>query len=190
MPVAERKFDLDRWDADYFVRLKDFVAKADARGILVEIVLFSNWYGKGTMSPLHPSNNVNSLDPVAPDAVHTLANGTLLARQEAIVRKVVAELNTMDNVYFEIQNEPDATSPDTREIPAARDTKAPARVKVATAASLAWQARVAGWIRDDGAQAAQAPPRSRRGSPTRASCSRLSIRTCRSSTSTTRFPKA
>ena len=143
------KFDLDRWDADYFVRLKDFVAKADARGIIVEIVLFSNWYGKGTMSPLHPSNNVNGLDPVAPDAVHTLANGTLLARQEALVRKVVAELNAADNVYFEIQNEPDATSPDTREIPAARDTKAPARVKVATAASLAWQARVAGWIRDE-----------------------------------------
>ena len=34
----------------------------------------------------------------------------LLARQEAMVRKVVAELNAFDNVYFEIQNEPDATS--------------------------------------------------------------------------------
>jgi hypothetical protein len=142
------KFDLDRWDDAYFRRLKDFVAKADARGIVVEVVLFSNWYGKGVMSPLHQSNNVNSLDPVAPDAAHTLANGTLLARQEALVRKVVTELNALDNVYFEIQNEPDATSPDTREIPAALDPKAPARVKVATAASLAWQARVAGWIRD------------------------------------------
>ena len=142
------KFDLDRWDDAYFVRLKDFVAKADARGIVVEVVLFSNWYGKGTMSPLHPANNVNGLDLVAPDAVHTLANGALLARQEAMVRKLVAELNTFDNVYFEIQNEPDATSPDTRAIPAARDPKAPARVKVATAASMAWQARVAGWIHD------------------------------------------
>lgn len=142
------KFDLDRWDDAYFVRLKDFVARADARGIVVEVVLFSNWYGKGTMSPLHPSNNVNGLAPIDPDAVHTLANGALLARQEAMVRKLVAELNAFDNVYFEIQNEPDATSPETRAIPASRDPKAPARVKVATSASLAWQARVAGWIAD------------------------------------------
>ncbi len=49
------KFDLDRWDPAYFARLKDFIAKADARGIVVEVVMFSNWYGKGTMSPLHPS---------------------------------------------------------------------------------------------------------------------------------------
>ncbi len=143
------KFDLDSWDGDYFARLKDFVSKADARGIVVEVVLFSNWYGKGTMSPLHPSNNVNGLGPIAPDDVHTLLNGALLARQEALVRKLVAELNGFDNVYFEVQNEPDATSPDTREIPAVRDPKAPARVKVATAASLAWQARVAHWIGDE-----------------------------------------
>ena len=60
------KFDLDRWDPAYFARLKDFVAKADARGIVVEVVMFSNWYGKGTMSPLHPSNNVNGLAPSRP----------------------------------------------------------------------------------------------------------------------------
>ena len=142
------KFDLDRWDADYFARLKDFVAAADSRGIAVEVVLFSNWYGKGTMSPLHHSNNVNGLDPLDPELVHTLGNGALLSRQEAMVRKVVAELNAFDNVYFEIQNEPDATSPQTRQIPAVREPKAPTEVKVATAASLAWQARVAGWIVD------------------------------------------
>ena len=142
------KFDLDRWDDAYFVRLKDFVAKADARGIVVEVVLFSNWYGKGTMSPLHPANNINGLDVVAPDAVHTLANGALLARQEAMVRKLVAELNRSDNVYFEIQNEPDATSPVKRDIPPVADPKAPKQVKVATEASLAWQAKVAEWIAD------------------------------------------
>lgn len=143
------KFDLDRWDAAYFARLTDFVAAADARGIVVEVVLFSNWYGKGAMSPLHHSNNVNGLGPIDPELVHTLGNGALLARQEAMVRKVVAELNAFDNVYFEIQNEPDATSPDRRQVPAVREPKAPTEVKVATAASLAWQARVAGWIVDE-----------------------------------------
>ena len=142
------KFDLDRWDPAYFDRLKDFIAKADARGIVVEVVMFSNWYGKGTMSPLHSSNNVNGLAAIAADAAHTLDNDGLLARQEAMVRKVVAELNEFDNVYFEVQNEPDATSPETREIPPVGDPKGPAQVKVATVASLAWQARVAGWIAD------------------------------------------
>jgi hypothetical protein len=143
------KFDLDRWDETYFARLADFAAKADARGIVVEVVLFSNWYGRGTTSPLHHANNVNGLEPIDPDAVHTLANGRLLARQEAMVRKIVAALNGFDNVYFEIQNEPDATSPEKRAIPKARDASAPAEVKVATAASLAWQARVVDWIVDE-----------------------------------------
>lgn len=143
------KFDLDRWDPAYFARLRDFIGKADARGIAVEVVLFSNWYGRGTTSPLHHANNVNQIDTIAPDEVHTLANGNLLARQEAMVRKVVGELNAFDNVYFEIQNEPDATSPEKRAIPGARDASAPTEVKVATPASLAWQARVAEWIADE-----------------------------------------
>ena len=142
------KFDLDRWDPAYFARLKDFVAKADARDIVVEVVMFSNWYGKGTMSPLHPWNNVNGLARVAPDDAHTLANGGLLARQEAMVRQVVSEFNAFDNVYFEIQNEPYATVHDTRDIPPVARREWAQRVKVATAASLAWQAPVAGWIAD------------------------------------------
>jgi hypothetical protein len=140
------KFDLDRWDDAYFTRLGDFVAAADARGIVVEVVLFSNWYGKGVMSPLHHDNNVNALPALDPERVHTLDNGPLLARQQAMVGKVVSALNRFDNVYFEIQNEPDATSPDTRAIPAVRNPTAPSAIKVATPASLAWQARVAEWI--------------------------------------------
>ena len=143
-----KKFDLDRWDPAYFARLKDFVTKAESRGIVVEVVLFSNWYGKGFMSPLHRLNNVNGLPEIDPEAVHTLENGPLLAHQEALVRKVVAELNAFDNVYFEIQNEPDATSPVKRAIPPVSDPKGPREVKVATEASAAWQARVAEWIAD------------------------------------------
>lgn len=143
------KFDLDKWDEPYLIRLRDFVAKAEARAIVVEVVLFSNWYGKGTMSPLHHANNVNGLPALEPERVHTLDNGPLLARQEAMVRKIVATLNEFDNVYFEIQNEPDATSPDKRPIQKVRNPSAPAEVKVASAASLAWQARVAEWIADE-----------------------------------------
>ncbi|NQT82679.1 hypothetical protein HQ563_06625, partial [bacterium] len=34
------KFDLTRWDEDYFRRLRDFVAKAGRRGVVVEVVFF------------------------------------------------------------------------------------------------------------------------------------------------------
>jgi len=48
------RFDLDKWDPEYFARLKDFIAQADARGIVVEICFF-NAQNKGSwpMSPLH-----------------------------------------------------------------------------------------------------------------------------------------
>ena len=38
------KFDLARWDPAYFERLKDFVAQAGKRGIVVELVLFCTMY--------------------------------------------------------------------------------------------------------------------------------------------------
>ncbi len=154
-------------------------------------MLFSNWYGKGTMSPLHPSNNVNGLAPIAADDAHTLANGALLAHQEAMVRKVVAELNAFDNVYFEIQNEPDATSPDTRDIPAvARSEGAGAgQGGLRGLAGLAGAGRRLDRRRGTAAAAsvisiAQGFANHGRGAR------RRSIRTCRSSTSTTRCPRA
>ncbi|HEU5021512.1 MAG TPA: hypothetical protein VFT60_06465, partial [Bryobacteraceae bacterium] len=44
------KFDLEQWDPKYFERLKDFVAQADARGIVVEFVLFCPLYNDSMWS--------------------------------------------------------------------------------------------------------------------------------------------
>ena len=38
------KFDLTKWDPQYFQRLTDFVAEAGRRGIVVEMVLFCPFY--------------------------------------------------------------------------------------------------------------------------------------------------
>src|SRR4051812_32984106 len=35
------RFDLDRWDPEFFRRLKDFVAQAGERGVVVEICFFN-----------------------------------------------------------------------------------------------------------------------------------------------------
>ena len=103
------KFDLDRWDPVYFQRLHDFVAQASRRGIIVEVNLFCPFYEEKMwrLSPMNPANNTSGIAPVARTNVYTLdKSGRLLAVQEALVRKVVTELNAFDNVYFEICNEP------------------------------------------------------------------------------------
>src|SRR6188474_289431 len=38
------KFDLTKWDAAYFSRLKDFMTAADKRGVVVEMNLFTPMY--------------------------------------------------------------------------------------------------------------------------------------------------
>lgn len=103
------KFDLKKWNPAYFKRLKDFVAQASKRGIVVEMNLFCPFYGEEMwrLSPMKASNNVNGLGNIKRTEVYTLKkNGGLLVVQEALVRKIVTELNGFDNVYFEICNEP------------------------------------------------------------------------------------
>lgn len=147
------KFDLDRWDPDYFQRLTDFVREADRRGIVVEVTLFSSVYNDWEMSPMYKDNTVSPVDRVARAHVYTLSNGNLLAYQEKLVRKIVSALNGFDNVTYEIINEPYAMFPDTaapvnpyllnwREVWQNRVDLAPAR-------TLAWEKKIAAVVVDE-----------------------------------------
>lgn len=103
------KFDLTKWDEAYFQRLKDFVAQAAKRGVVVEINLFCPFYEESQwkLSPQNAANNINGLGTVARTNVYTLdRHGGLLAVHEALTQKIVTELNGFDNVYYEICNEP------------------------------------------------------------------------------------
>jgi hypothetical protein len=103
------KFDLDRWDDAYFRRLKDFLAHASQRGVVVELNLFCPFYEESmwVLSPMNAANNVNGVGAVARTNVYTLdRHGGLLAVQEAMTRKLVTELKDADNLYYEICNEP------------------------------------------------------------------------------------
>ncbi len=103
------KFDLARWDAEYFKRLRNFVTLAGKRGIVVEYTFFCPFYEERQweLSPQNAANNVNGIGTVARTNVYTLErHGGLLAIHEALVRKVVAELKDCDNVLYEICNEP------------------------------------------------------------------------------------
>ena len=103
------KFDLTQWNNAYFLRLKDLVGEARKHGVIVEMNLFCPFYEESQwkLSPMNAINNVNGLGGVARTNVYTLdRNGGLLAVQEALVRRIVTELNSFDNVYYEICNEP------------------------------------------------------------------------------------
>jgi hypothetical protein len=103
------KFDLAKWDDAYFVRLKDFLTQAAKRGVVVELTLFCPFYDDSMwkLSPMNAANNVNGVGKVAREAVYNRAkNGDLQRTQEELVRKIVAELNGFDNLYYEVCNEP------------------------------------------------------------------------------------
>lgn len=107
--LGGNKFDLLRWDEAYFKRIKEFVSAAEQRGIIVELALFCPFYEEKmwVISPMNAANHINNVGAVGRNDVYTLdKNGGLLAVQEALVRKIVTELNGFGNVLFEICNEP------------------------------------------------------------------------------------
>ncbi|HZN65890.1 MAG TPA: hypothetical protein VFB66_11400, partial [Tepidisphaeraceae bacterium] len=95
------KYDLAKWNEAYFARLKDFVAEAGKRGVVVELVLFCTFYEDvlWDICPLNAKNNVNNVGHVKREEAHTLKEKALVDAQTALVRKVVAELKDFDNVY-------------------------------------------------------------------------------------------
>ncbi len=103
------KFDLAKWDDAFFARLKDFVAQAEQRGVIVELNLFTPMYEQmqWDYSPMNARNNVNGIGKVGKHEVYTLdKEPALLALQIEMTRKIVIELNAFDNLYFEVMNEP------------------------------------------------------------------------------------
>ncbi|MGI0148491.1 MAG: PA14 domain-containing protein, partial [Thermoplasmata archaeon] len=102
------KFDLSKWDEAYFRRLKEFVAEAGKRGVVMEFVFFNTLYNDTFWNacPLNAKNNVNGVGDVPRMEAWSLQHPALVAAQEAMVRKVVAELKAFDNLYYEGCNEP------------------------------------------------------------------------------------
>ena len=106
------KFDLSKWNPAYFARLVDFVHQASDRGIVVEVSLFSPYYHLFVgnhfweISPLNIRNNINGVGSATADAALSLKDNPPLAIEDALVRKIVRSLQSFDNVYYEICNEP------------------------------------------------------------------------------------
>lgn len=105
--VGGNKFDLDRWDPEYFARLKDFLSKAAERGIVVEICFFNSQYSDTwPISPLYYENNIQGEGKCAWRDAQSLKHADLVRREADYVRKITEEVNAFDNVILEICDEP------------------------------------------------------------------------------------
>jgi hypothetical protein len=101
------KFDLDKWNPEYFVRLKDFIVKAAERGIVVEICFFNSQYShRWPLSPLYYENNIQGVGKCDFKNAQTLKYPDLVQRESAYVSKITREVNDYDNVILEICDEP------------------------------------------------------------------------------------
>lgn len=122
---GEPKFDLAKFNEEYFDRLRNRVSAAGDRGIYVSVMLFQGWSHKKLDKPgdpwpghpFHKDNNINGIngDPNGDGngwEVHTLRVPAITRLQEAYVRKVVDTLNDLDNVLYEISNESPAETKD------------------------------------------------------------------------------
>lgn len=120
---GKRKFDVTKFNQDYFDRLRKRVEMAGERGMYVSVMLFAGWgidAKGGTQEnpwyghPFHRSNNINGIDG-DPDGdgegreINTMMEDSRIRKihriQEAYVRKVIDTLNDLDHIMWEITNE-------------------------------------------------------------------------------------
>ena len=110
---GEPKYDLDRWNPEYFERLQRFLSMASSYGIVVELTLFSNTYADRiwALNPLRDQNNLQNVGAIDWTDYNSLRNNVLLRRQTAYALKIIQETSGYDNVYYEICNEPGGGQP-------------------------------------------------------------------------------
>ncbi len=105
---GQPKYDLNRFNPDYFRRLEAMTRYAEKKGIILELILFDGWITKkeDLYSKYHAyaeGNNVNGVCltrqqfGIYPNAASRY--------QDAFIRRVVDTINARDNWFFETKNE-------------------------------------------------------------------------------------
>ena len=106
------KFDLDRWNPDYFARLRKFVEHARGKGIVVEVAFFNGMYADSwPLMPFYHGNNVQGVGRYEAGECGLFTTGSprnedVLRYQKAYVAKIATELNAYDNVIYDLCDEP------------------------------------------------------------------------------------
>ena len=109
---ASYRFDLDRWNPEYFARLRSFVGHARRRGIVVEVAFFNGMYADSwPLMAFHHGNNVQGVGRYEAGECGLFTtrdprNEGVLRYQRAYVAKIAQELNAYDNVIYDLCDEP------------------------------------------------------------------------------------
>ncbi len=111
---GQPKFDLSKWNAAYFDRLRSRIRHAARRGVYVSVVLFNGVSVAPTPWKGHPFNGANNVNGVNADSsgngqgeeVQTLVNSSVVALQQVYLYKVIDTIGDLDNVLWEISHEP------------------------------------------------------------------------------------
>ena len=109
------KFDVTNFNQAYFDRLRSRCQAASARGIYVQIMLtngifVNNYEHYWDVFAWNPANNVNPPFSMARTDTFTMNNAQWVANADLYVDKIVDTVNDLDNVLYEISNEPSATT--------------------------------------------------------------------------------
>lgn len=120
---GEPRFDLTRFNQEYFDRLRSRLVQARDKGFYAAIMLFEGWEIQFTDAwkhhPFHAPNNVNGIEADQDGDGKALEFNTLSPTpmgkrvwelQQAYIRKVVDTVNDLDNVLYEASNEAHAGS--------------------------------------------------------------------------------
>ena len=112
------RYDLTRYNPDFFRRLQNLCQAAAERGIYLQLTLFDCWNIKHPrLWAVHPFNRANNINGADGDPAHTgkgtdgrhgwlsPSNRTCWELECALVRRIVKTLNRFDNIYYEIANE-------------------------------------------------------------------------------------
>jgi hypothetical protein len=111
------RFNLDKYNKEYFDRIRKRVIAARDHGIYVSIMLFQGYAIQFNRTdkdgyPLDGRNNINGIDCGPGYLSNTLQIPQVTAKQDEYVKKVIDAVNDLDNVLYEISNESGSYSTD------------------------------------------------------------------------------
>jgi hypothetical protein len=109
------KYDLDRWNPEFFRRLHHFMEHAQRKGIIVDVCLFNGFCTAWAQInnycwpqlPWNIANNIQGEGSPHMNEFTSLIHASNVKRQKEYIRKIVQELDRYNNVIYDTSDEPD-----------------------------------------------------------------------------------
>jgi hypothetical protein len=109
------KYDLDKWNPEFFRRLHHFMEHAQKKDIIVDVCMFNGfctaWAQINNFCwpqlPWNKANNIQGEGSPEMNDFTSLKHPSNVARQREYIRKICQELDRYNNVIYDTSDEPD-----------------------------------------------------------------------------------